>query len=447
MYTFLNLVYRMSRRKLESSNLRQPSTLPHSRQNYHYMKHLLFSISFIALCFNSKSQTDNKIVIGKIDSIQSTILNEKRKIWIYVPGEGVNDIYARQRYPVVYLLDGDAHFSSVVGMIQQLSTVNGNMICPEMIVVGIPNTDRTRDLTPTHVGFDPPMVDSGFGKTSGGGEKFISFMEKELVPYIDAHYPTEPYKILIGHSLGGLMVMQTLVHHTNLFNSYICIDPSMWWDRQTLLKESKKVLADKKFQGTSLFLGIANTMEDGMDINKVPNDTSAQTKHIRSILELRSYFENNKKNGLKYQSKYYNDDSHGSVPLITEYDALHFLFDFYPLKLGPKDFTDTTMGLLDKYENHFSNVSKQIGYKVRPSERLLNGMGYQALAAKQFKKAERLFKYNIDSYPESYNVYDSMGDYYEAVGDKTNAISNFKKALSIKEVADTRKKLDNLQSK
>ena len=411
------------------------------------IKHFLFSISFVALIFSTKAQTDNKIIIGKIDSIQSTILNEKRKIWIYVPSEDASGIYAKQRYPVVYLLDGDAHFSSVVGMIQQLSTVNGNMICPDMIVVGIPNTDRTRDLTPTHVDVDPPFMDSAFSKTSGGGEKFISFIEKELMPYIDAQYPTEPYKILIGHSFGGLTVMQTFVHHTNLFNSYICIDPSMWWDKQTLLKEAKKVLADKKFQGTSLFLAIANTMEDGMDINTVSKDTSGSTRHIRSILELRSYFENNNQNGLKYRSKYYNDDSHGSVPLIAEYDALHFLFDFYPLKLTFRDFTDTTAALADKYKKHFSTVSKQMGYKVAPSEDLINGMGYQALGSKQFKKAESFFKYNIDNYPESYNVYDSMGDYYVAIGDKPNAIKYFEKALSIKENPDTRKKLEKLQGK
>src|SRR6185369_3299172 len=97
-----------------------------------------------------------------------------------------------QRYPVVYLLDGDAHFPSVVGLVQQLSQVNGNTVVPEMIVVAIPNTDRTRDLTPTHVSTDAPFMDSNFARTSGGGENFISFIEKELMPHIDSVYPTQP---------------------------------------------------------------------------------------------------------------------------------------------------------------------------------------------------------------------------------------------------------------
>ncbi|RZJ98791.1 MAG: alpha/beta hydrolase, partial [Flavobacterium sp.] len=95
------------------------------------------------------AQTDNRISIGTIDTVQSTILNEKRKVLVYVPKSSSNNAFATQTYPVVYLLDGDAHFTSVVGMIQHLSQVNGNSFCPEMIVVGISNTARTRDLTPT----------------------------------------------------------------------------------------------------------------------------------------------------------------------------------------------------------------------------------------------------------------------------------------------------------
>ena len=112
------------------------------------MKRITFLSVFVLFFFvlsHSNAQTGNKVEIGTIDSLQSNILGEQRKVWVYVP-DGAN-----QKYPVVYLLDGDAHFYSVVGMIQQLSSVNGNTMCPKMIVVGIPNTDRTRDLTPTHI--------------------------------------------------------------------------------------------------------------------------------------------------------------------------------------------------------------------------------------------------------------------------------------------------------
>ncbi|MCU0392998.1 MAG: alpha/beta hydrolase-fold protein [Thermoflexibacter sp.] len=400
---------------------------------------------FTNLAFAQGIAHEQNIVIGKIDSLQSKILGEQRNIWVHVPDQNPNSIYSSQRYPVVYLLDGDGHFSSVVGMIQQLST-GGNNLCPKMIVVGILNTDRTRDLTPTHVNVDPPYMDSLSSKTSGGGENFIAFIEKELMPHIDAKYPTVPYKMLIGHSFGGLAVMQTFIHHHDLFNSYICIDPSMWWDKQKLLKQAQKALAERKFEGKSLYLGIANTLEEGMDIKKVEKDTSNDSKHIRSILALQATFEKNKQNGLRYRGKYYPDDSHGSVPLITEYDALRFFFDFFPLKLSSEDYTNPTIALADKYKSHFAQLSKKMGYTIKPDEAEINFIGYEILKQKHYKKAESLFKLNVDNYPESFNVYDSYADYFIAINDKTNAIIQLKKALVIKENAESRKKLTTLET-
>lgn len=133
-----------------------------------------------------------------------------------------------------------------------------------MIVVGIPNTNRTRDLAPTK-GIPHPFIDSAMIAASGGGEAFMEFMKKELIPHIEANYPTTPYRMLIGHSLGGITAMSALVNHTDLFNSYVSIDPSMWWSDQQLLKEIKGNANPEKYKNKSLFLGIANTMSEGMD--------------------------------------------------------------------------------------------------------------------------------------------------------------------------------------
>lgn len=409
------------------------------------------TIIFFALIFWVNlvfaQQKENKITIGTIDTVQSNILGEKRKIWVYVPDQEANSVFSKQPYPVVYLLDGNAHFYSVVGMIHQLSR---NMVCPKMIVVGILNTDRTRDLTPTHIDAEPPhyvsSADSAFYKTSGGGENFIAFIEKELMPHIETKYKTAPYKMLIGHSYGGLAVMQTFVHHNNLFNAYICIDPTMHWDNQKLMKQAQKFLAEKKFQGKSLYLGIANTLDKDIDIKKVPKDTTLNTHIIRPILALHTSFEQNGQNGIKYKGKYYADDTHSSASLITTYDALRFIFDFYPLKLTMKDYTDSTVALADKYQDHFIKISKQIGYIVKPDEAEMNYMGYDFLDQQHFSKAKSFFKTNIDNYPESFNVYSSMGDFYVAIDDKEQAIQFYTKALTIRDHPSTRKKLDKLKT-
>ncbi|MFL5788159.1 MAG: alpha/beta hydrolase-fold protein [Flavisolibacter sp.] len=406
------------------------------------MKKLLLLLLIIA-SEKLNAQSGNNIVIGTIDSVYSSILKEKRKIWVYVPNSTGNSIFSIQRYPVVYLLDGDAHFYSVMGMIQQLSEVNGNTVLPEMILVGIPNTDRTRDLTPTHVSGGPYM-DSAFVRTSGGGERFTDFLEKELIPHIDSLYPTAPNRTLIGHSFGGLMVVNTLIHHPDLFNSYLAIDPSLWWDKQKLLKESETALHSRSFAGKSLFLAIANTMNAGMDTLRIQKDTSGQSIHIRSILEFSKLLKRNNGNGLRWTYRYYNDDNHGSVPLIAEYDGFRFIYNFYQFPFSNRLF-DPAFNADSAIALHFKNISRNMSYNVVPPESLMNSLGYFYMQNKSFDKAYNIFKRHIDNYPQSFNAYDSMGDLFAAKDDRQKAIEYYSKALTIKDYPDTKNKLEKMK--
>lgn len=392
----------------------------------------------------SNAQTDNQIVIGKVDSVSSAILKEKRKVWVYIPNMTQDMQNSNQRYPVLYLLDGEGHFQSVVGMIQQLSQVNGNTIVPEMIIVGIPNTDRTRDLTPTHIDNDLPMMDSNSAKNTGGGENFAAFLQKELIPHIDSIYPTQPFRILVGHSFGGLAVLHILTNHTKMFNAYIAIDPSMWYDKERFLKTTQQKLISKKYDGASLYVGIANTMAEGMTLEKLKKDTTIVTRHIRSIFAMDKFIKTNSKNGLKYASKYYGDDDHGSVPLISEYDGLRFIFSWYRLKLSPPDFFSADTALVRKYRQHYQKVSKEFGYKVTPPEMQINGLGYYILSQKHYEKAAALFRMNIENYPQSGNTYDSYADALMAMKDTAAAITNYKKAYAITKSDETKLKLDKL---
>ena len=402
-------------------------------------------VLFILTCSSALSQSQNKnITIGTIDTVHSSILNENRAIWIHVPGSDQNYIYSPTRYPVIYLLDGDAHFDYVVGMMHQLSQINGNTICPEMIVVGIPNTDRTRDLTPTNMK-PTAQMDSNFVKTSGGGEKFISFIEKELIPYIDSLYPTAPYRMLIGHSFGGLMVIYTLLNHSNLFNSYLAIDPSLWWDNQVILKQAQKNLDTEDLNGKRLYVAMANTLPNNEDTSQIRTDTSLAKGHPVSILEFIDLLKNKSNNGLISDWKYYNQDNHGSVPLIATYGALHFFFNFYRLPSFAVlfDSLTNTDSLLTAYAE---KLSMNMGYKILPQESLVNGLAYNFLANKMLSKAFSLFEMNIKNYPNSFNVYDSMGDYYSAISNKEEAIEYYEKALTIKEYPETRGKLEKLKA-
>lgn len=396
-----------------------------------YLVFVLFILSFLS------SAQSNNIVIGTIDTLDSKILNEKRVIWIYKPNNRKADEMEKNCYPVLYLLDGDWHFSSVIGIIEQMSFINGNTICPEMMVVGITIPDRYRDLTPS--------CDSAFSKKSGENGRFISFMKNELIPYIDSTYPTAPYKMLIGHSLGGLTAINTLVTYPTLFNAVVAIDPSMWWNNQASLKETEKAFSNNKFDSVSLFLAIANSMDQGMDTLTVREDSSRNTLPIRSNLAFSDLLNTSKNNNINYQVKYYNNENHGSIPLIATYDALHFVFDFYNLPLTKRDYTDTTMHLAHSVKNHYENISGKMGYRIYPSESTINTLAYNALFLHNLDLAKYFFELNVINYPKSYNVYDSFGDYYLTIGDKKEAIILYKKALLLYDNEATRRKLENIQ--
>ncbi|GAB4043799.1 hypothetical protein GCM10028774_60760 [Spirosoma jeollabukense] len=122
-------------------------------------------------------------------------------------------------------------------------------------------------------------------RESGGGGKFLSFLEKELFPYIDSTYPTALYKLLMGHSLGGLLMIHTLVHHNDLFNAYVAIDASLWWDSHKLLTESKPVLETNTYENKTLFMAIANHMEKGVNTTAVQAVTSAAVRTDAPLLK------------------------------------------------------------------------------------------------------------------------------------------------------------------
>ena len=217
--------------------------------------------------------------------------------------------------------------------------------------------------------------------------------------------------------------MDALTNHTNLFNAYIAIDPSMWYDHKRFLDATAKKLSEKQYDGIRLYVGIANTMPQGMTLTKMEKDTSFDTRHIRSIFELDKFLKMNSGNGLKYASRYYSDDSHVSVPMTSEYDGLRFIFDYYLINVTEKDFADTSDAIAVKYKKHYDMVSKEMGYKVSPPEAFLNYLGYDAMANKHYKRAAALFKTNIDNYPNSSDAHAAYADLLVAQKDTINAIA------------------------
>lgn len=370
----------------------------------------------------SPSNANNQIVLGDIDTIESQILGEERDLWIYLPRSAENG-NSEQRYPVVYLLDGNGHFRSVSGMIYQLSTTNGNMTVPEMIVVGIPNTDRMRDLTPTHT-----------EGTSGGGTAFLDFIENEVIPHVEENYPASQYRTFIGHSLGGLMAIEALITRPEVFTNYVASDPSLWWDDQSVLRRAEAALKERNFTGKSLFVSVANTMRPGITYETVRDDTNEQTTHIRSILQFAEAAESDSSSGLNFAWKYYDDDSHGSVPLISEYDAFRFLFPWHDpnrrlMSFVNPDVPDDADAITGFINDHFNTLSQNFGYSVVPPMNWVNRIARTMRFNDRPNSALAVSQLNLSNYPASPVTHEALGDYYIWQSDEESARIHYQHAL------------------
>ena len=407
----------------------------HAKSFFKYaMKTFFYFFAMLLFSFCAKAQENNPFITGFEKSLTSKILGEQRTAWIHIPtSNGGTGNTGKGRYPVIYLLDGDANFNDMVSMTEFMSNAG---LCPPMIVVGILHPARMKDLT---FGTDKEMPG-----ITGNGEKFMLYVENELMPFIESNYPTASFKIFIGHSVGGLTVVNTLINHPDLFNAYISLDGALWWNDQQIVKEAKTVLSNRNYKGKTLFIALANRMEKGMDTLKVQKDTTEGTELIRSNLDFIKDISKNKTNQLRFRHAYYENDDHSSVRLIGEYDALRFIFDYYKLKIYNSELDNPNFKMDSLLVTHYNNVSEQIGYPVKPAESLVNGLAYYMLRQKQFIKAEALFKLNITNYPESANCYDGMGDLYLAKGEKIKAIESFKKTLSLKLIPETKQKLEAL---
>lgn len=207
----------------------------------------LFTISFSATAQNTTS--DKPFTLGISRDIYSNVLSEKRTLNIYLPqGYHQGDT---TRYPVVFLLDGsaDEDFVHICGIVQFLNMIG---FMPKTIIVGIANIDRKRDFTyPTTIEKDKKAY-----PTTGGSAHFITFLEKELLPYIDSSFNTNHTRTIVGQSLGGLVATEILLKKPALFNNYLIVSPSLWWSNEALLHQAPQLLQQLPNTPMQVFISV-----------------------------------------------------------------------------------------------------------------------------------------------------------------------------------------------
>lgn len=359
------------------------------------MKKIILIMLVVGFIKSYAQENPKSINIGFIDSLKSNTLNETRKIWVHIPQiNKQNGI--QQKYPVLYLLDGPDHFVSVTGLMQKLSISFGDEVCPEMIIIGIESTDRAKDFI--------PILNENKDENIKNikQDNFTLFLEKELIPYVDSAYPVLPYRVLIGHSLGGLKVINTLVYHTKLFNSYVSIDPSLGIFQNKVFDLIKSDIDKPDYSNTTLYLSMAQTMPANTEISYIKNDTGSASNHMRTIMKFADIMKTMNK-AIDFEWKYYPEETHGSLPLIAEYDAIHYIFRWYDTRKIRYLFKIENDGdsVRNIIANHFSNISKKIGFNYLPPENYIKQVAEYFYGKVKYKTTLSLLKMNIDNYPQS----------------------------------------------
>ncbi len=232
-----------------------------------------------------------------------------------------------------------------------------------------------------------------------------------------------------------------------MFNAYIAIDPSMWYADEQYLNQAMSKLPTQKITDRKLFVGIANSLPPNTTLKDVARDRSKDSQHIRSILKLGDFLKKQPNKGIQYKQNFYENENHNTAPLLTQYDGLRFVFDFYRSNLSEKDFQDTTDLITTKLRSHHEKVSKGLGYAVAPEEDFINYIAYDALGKKHLSKAKSLFILNLQNFPQSNKAHTAYGDYLAATGDIAKATEYYKKSLQIKDDKAVQQRLLTLTSK
>lgn len=216
----------------------------------------LFLYLLAAYTLQAQKKMDNRYDKAKkmmpfalIEEIDSKYLGEKRVLNIYLP-QGYNPAGV-DTYPIIHVLDGSAHedFPHIAGIVQFM---NMYQLLPKSIVVGIANINRYRDFT-HHTSLKKYQKRI---PNCGGSAKFMTFVEKEVFPLIKNQYKTNGHHTIIGQSLGGLLATEFLLKKPHLFNDYIIVSPSLWWDDESLVKRATTYFKDHPTLKKKVFVSL-----------------------------------------------------------------------------------------------------------------------------------------------------------------------------------------------
>jgi predicted alpha/beta superfamily hydrolase len=375
-----------------------------------------FGFAFLALLPSvPRAQTPPPAAVSwTTHTIKSAALAADRPYFVALPPG-----YAQgsARHPVLVLLDADdqPQFVAALANIQFLISRNE---APGLIVVGIPNgRDRTHDMTPTTRAADEQKL----FPTAGGEAAFRKFIRDEVLPAVRASYRTLPTTFLAGHSFGGLFALSTAASAPGAFTGYIAMSPALQWSNGEYVVSLADQLLKHK-QAARMFV-TSGGLEPPIDVS---------TRHLIARLDSTAH------PALALRYGRYPEDTHGLTPMPSLVDGLRFMFDKISLRAAqgidlPRtaDSASIVHLALDLVE-HYAIGARELGMPEKLPEQVLNQWGYNALQTfNSFGAAVAIFRRNVELYPGSANVYDSLSDALLAKGDTVGARAQLEKAIEV----------------
>ncbi len=364
---------------------------------------ILFVASLSTVCMAADTNSGpvvsglGALSIAERYQLTSEQLSETREFYLSLPQSYES---SQQHYPVLYLLDADQNIEHAVASARMLAQWRG---IPELIIVGIPSTNRLRDYTPTQ--------DVGYSEQSGGGEPFMAFLKQELIPYIDANYRTHPFRILSGHSLSGLLAANELMRASSPFDAYIITAPSLWWNNFEILEIAEQNFKQNRQASKTAYFGIGELDGYGMK---------------QELLRYIAAIEASANARVRFDHREYSGEGHMSAPMSVTYDGLLSVFADIPYHKESWDsfssdaFTAREQSLRTKYG----------GTAVQMAETYI-GLANYLLEHGNFNGAVTVFAINAELNPEYAPYYDWLANAYVLAGDVQNAIEVYRTAYDI----------------
>ena len=238
---------------------------------------------------------------GREIRITSRVLHEERVVNVKLPAEYYE---TNQRYPVLYLLDSEMQMSDLVPVLVELSA---DGVIPDVIWVGIRNTDRIRDMSPTPIERYP---------SSSGAAEFLRFVTEELVPYVDRRYRTSSSRLLYGHSGAGRFTVYALLSAPVVFTAGIATSPNLAWDNEVVHDIARRLLRQQSFDDNYLYLGMG---------------TEYPVEYVESLQRFSELLDMSAPEGLVWRHDTFEGEDHSSMAVAGFREGLQQLFSRRPV--------------------------------------------------------------------------------------------------------------------